>query len=286
MLHQSFLTTMCAAQRQYHNHHNNHSVIDSNQLQMPPLAKQHSNPMNLLNTDTSATTGPQQSFDTTDHLQMPLHALEQKQQPIVTTTVCSPAQQSYENINQCQMPCQKKPLDATAAASAPTALGLQQAAAVANLSTPTKRNSSSAGDCGGGGGSSGKTKRIRTIFTPYQLERLEQEFSVQMYLVGMDRLKLAKSLGLSEAQVKVWFQNRRIKFRKLNPSPFLSMKSFEDDNSANSNGNGHSNNNLTNNSNHNSNIPNPNNNTNPAIVMMRSNNSSSSLSSSDNYSLI
>lgn len=64
-----------------------------------------------------------------------------------------------------------------------------------------------------------KSKRVRTIFTPEQLKRLEQEFSNQMYLVGHYRCLLAQSLNLTEAQVKVWFQNRRIKFRKLNPGP-------------------------------------------------------------------
>lgn len=59
-----------------------------------------------------------------------------------------------------------------------------------------------------------KPKRVRTIFTPEQLKRLEQEFSHQMYLVGSDRGYLASSLNLTEAQVKVWFQNRRIKYRK------------------------------------------------------------------------
>lgn len=65
--------------------------------------------------------------------------------------------------------------------------------------------------------SSAKPKRVRTIFTPEQLKRLEYEFNNQMYLVGHDRCCLADSLNLSEAQVKVWFQNRRIKHRKLNP---------------------------------------------------------------------
>ncbi|KAL5234673.1 hypothetical protein ACI65C_002083 [Semiaphis heraclei] len=63
-------------------------------------------------------------------------------------------------------------------------------------------------------GCSGKSKRVRTIFTPEQLERLEMEFERQQYMVGPERLYLAHTLQLTEAQVKVWFQNRRIKWRK------------------------------------------------------------------------
>ncbi|KAG8263610.1 hypothetical protein J6590_029088 [Homalodisca vitripennis] len=70
------------------------------------------------------------------------------------------------------------------------------------------------GDCTSGGRKSGKSKRVRTIFTPEQLERLEAEFERQQYMVGPERLYLAHALQLTEAQVKVWFQNRRIKWRK------------------------------------------------------------------------
>ncbi|CAF1432995.1 unnamed protein product [Adineta ricciae] len=59
-----------------------------------------------------------------------------------------------------------------------------------------------------------KPKRIRTIFTPEQLERLELEFDKQQYMVGNERFYLATTLDLTEAQVKVWFQNRRIKWRR------------------------------------------------------------------------
>ncbi|XP_063986770.1 uncharacterized protein LOC135167469 [Diachasmimorpha longicaudata] len=62
---------------------------------------------------------------------------------------------------------------------------------------------------------SGKAKRVRTIFTAEQLERLEGEFARTQYMVGPERLYLAHSLRLTEAQVKVWFQNRRIKWRKV-----------------------------------------------------------------------
>ena len=57
-------------------------------------------------------------------------------------------------------------------------------------------------------------KRRRTIFTASQLERLEFEFQQQQYIVGQERRYLARELGLNEIQVKVWFQNRRIKWRK------------------------------------------------------------------------
>ncbi|KAF3700805.1 Homeobox protein not2 [Channa argus] len=61
---------------------------------------------------------------------------------------------------------------------------------------------------------SGKSKRMRTSFTSEQLSRLEKEFARQQYMVGSERFLLASALHLTEAQVKVWFQNRRIKWRK------------------------------------------------------------------------
>ncbi|KAM9354805.1 homeobox protein notochord [Pholidichthys leucotaenia] len=60
----------------------------------------------------------------------------------------------------------------------------------------------------------GKIKRMRTSFTVQQLTRLEKEFAQQQYVIGSERFLLANSLDLTEAQVKVWFQNRRIKWRK------------------------------------------------------------------------
>ena len=65
------------------------------------------------------------------------------------------------------------------------------------------------------GKESGKAgKRSRTVFTPVQLERLENAFSKQQYVAGEERRRLAASLQLTETHVKVWFQNRRIRFRK------------------------------------------------------------------------
>jgi len=59
-----------------------------------------------------------------------------------------------------------------------------------------------------------KPKRIRTAFSPSQLLKLEQAFEKNQYVVGQERKELAKSLNLSETQVKVWFQNRRTKSKR------------------------------------------------------------------------
>lgn len=61
-----------------------------------------------------------------------------------------------------------------------------------------------------------RSKRMRTIFTQEQLDRLELEFQKQQYMVGSERYYLANELNLNEIQVKIWFQNRRIKWRKEN----------------------------------------------------------------------
>lgn len=52
------------------------------------------------------------------------------------------------------------------------------------------------------------------MFTLVQLERMEREFMRRQYITGSHRLQLAEELQLSETQVRVWFQNRRIKWRK------------------------------------------------------------------------
>ena len=46
-----------------------------------------------------------------------------------------------------------------------------------------------------------KTKRVRTIFTTVQIERLEAEFEKNQYNVGNERVRLAQELNLSETQV-------------------------------------------------------------------------------------
>merc|ERR1719278_1083346 len=63
----------------------------------------------------------------------------------------------------------------------------------------------------------GKPRRARTAFTYEQLVSLENKFKTTRYLSVCERLNLALTLNLTETQVKIWFQNRRTKWKKQNP---------------------------------------------------------------------
>ncbi|XP_074042189.1 homeobox protein engrailed-2a [Leptinotarsa decemlineata] len=57
-------------------------------------------------------------------------------------------------------------------------------------------------------------KRPRTAFSSAQLQRLKHEFNENRYLTERRRQQLSSELGLNEAQIKIWFQNKRAKIKK------------------------------------------------------------------------
>ncbi|XP_061170029.1 homeobox protein ceh-30-like [Saccostrea echinata] len=59
-----------------------------------------------------------------------------------------------------------------------------------------------------------KQRKARTAFTDQQLNSLEKHFARQKYLSVQDRMELATKLGLSDTQVKTWYQNRRTKWKR------------------------------------------------------------------------
>nr|XP_057905916.1 homeobox protein Dlx4b-like [Doryrhamphus excisus] len=60
-----------------------------------------------------------------------------------------------------------------------------------------------------------KSRKARTIYSSLQLQALNQRFQQTQYLALPERADLAAKLGLTQTQVKIWFQNKRSKYKKM-----------------------------------------------------------------------
>ncbi|KAH8415199.1 hypothetical protein KR215_008169 [Drosophila sulfurigaster] len=168
------------------------------------------------------------------HQQQSQHLHPQQQHPHKAATLLHSSTSTLNSLKTLQLTQQQRFLAKTAAQqqqqlldipTTATGVALQNGGHTHNGSNHSNGSNSSSNHSNNansnnnassnGNNNNGKRKRSwsRAVFTNLQRKGLEIQFQQQKYITKPDRRKLAARLNLTDAQVKVWFQNRRMKWR-------------------------------------------------------------------------
>lgn len=174
-----------------HHHHRPEQVLANTSLYRltnPP-------PINQMNTWATITT-PQSTYS---HLEAAFHLMLQQQQRFANSE--SPIQRDLEQKGSSREDSGKEDFTDTKQVSSKLETPHEESCIIRGSDLRDSHQTSSAG-------------RVRTAYTSMQILNLEREFANNMYLSRIRRIELAQKLELTEKQVKIWFQNRRVKYKK------------------------------------------------------------------------